>query len=305
MQTRKSSLTIPASTGLWLAALVLLQALCVEPSRSEDQRFPVFNEEISKQEGIYRSRGASVPSGYVLDRSLSNYGELLPTGFERALADLGPGDRWLDIGAGRGQAILDYYAPDYDAEHPEGLRRGGKAQAVALSIEDRRTPLWREVAASRGPDQIQYRFSKRLREYSRQELGTFKIITDVYGGFSYTSNLSLFIEKVLELLEVNGGFYTLLQDVRLEDGKDSRYDPAPVYLTEIIDSVGQNVKVCSWLQSIACAKVTCESKSSWDSPTELIHLQKVCDSVSVPALVPLHFEAGTPPLRRFQLRSSH
>jgi SAM-dependent methyltransferase len=303
MHTGRSSVTVSKPAGLRLAVLVILQALCLEPSRSAEPAFPKFHEEVSKQESIYRSEGKGVPEGYIVDRSLSNYAEALPSGFDRALAGLGPEDRWLDIGAGQGQAILDYYAPDYDLASPAGRERpGGKARAVALSIEDRRTPLWRQRTASLAANQVQYLFNKRLREYSREELGKFQVITDVFGGFSYTANLSLFVEKVLGLLDLNGGFYSLLQSVHLEDGKDRIYNPEPVYLTEIIDAAGNDVKVCSWLKRITCVQVTCESKSTWDSPTELVRIQKVCENVSVPALEPLHFEAGTPPGRRFRLK---
>ena len=41
------------------------------------------------------------------------------------------------------------------------------------------------------------RFGKRLREYSPEEIGQFQVITDVMGGFSYTQDLSLFMEKTL------------------------------------------------------------------------------------------------------------
>src|SRR6185436_12274933 len=100
-------------------------------------------------------------------------------------ANLGPKDRWLDIGAGEGQAILDYYTADYDARHVDGqARRGGKkARAVAMSIEDRRTPKWLQKAASLDSNQIQYLYDKSLREYSGSELGRFQVITDVVGGF--------------------------------------------------------------------------------------------------------------------------
>src|SRR6185436_6501638 len=107
-----------------------------------------------------------------------------------------------DVGAGQAQAILDYYGPDFDATHPEGReRRGGRARAVAISIEDRRTPVWRFTARRLGDDRIRYLSSKRLSQYSREELGRFQVITDVAGGFSYTDNLSRFMEKVLALLE--------------------------------------------------------------------------------------------------------
>jgi len=92
---------------------------------------------------------------------------------------LGSSDRWLDIGAGQGQAILDYYAPE---DHTAPAQKCGRsaAGAVALSIEDRRTDKWREQAAISG-DRLRYLTGKRLRQYSADELGKFQIITDVYG----------------------------------------------------------------------------------------------------------------------------
>jgi SAM-dependent methyltransferase len=260
---------------------------------------PPLAEEFAKQEKIYRSRGADVPRGYVTGRTLSAYAELLPSGFSDALRGLRSEDRWLDIGAGGGQAILDYYAPEYDAAPCENCAPPGKARAVALSIEDRRTDQWWQRAASLDGNGMRYLSGKRLREYSREELGTFRIITDVYGGFSYTENLSLFLERVLGLLETNGSFYTLVASVRLEDGKDN--PDKTWYLTELVDAAGRDVKVCSWLKSVSCVKVACESKSTWETPTELIHVRKVCGDVSVPRAKLLQYEAGNPPGRRFQL----
>jgi hypothetical protein len=87
--------------------------------------------------------------------------------------------------------------------------------------------------------------------------------------------------------------------VRLEDGKDN---PAKTwYLTELVDTAGRDVKVCSWLKSVTCVEVTCESKSAWETPTELIHIRKTCGDVSVPHTKLLQYEAGNPPGRRFQL----
>ena len=205
------------NTAIGTVVLLILQALWLGASHSEALSTPKIDEELSKQEGIYQSRGEQVPEGYVTDRSLLSYTITLSSEFDRALANLGPKDRWLDIGAGTGRAILDYYTSRYDIMHLEGQeRRGKKAQAVAISIEDRRTPLWQENAASLRADQIQYLFNRRLREYSLEELGRFQVITDVLGGFSYALNLSLFMEKVLGFLELNGRFFTVLQDVHSE-----------------------------------------------------------------------------------------
>jgi hypothetical protein len=226
----------------------------------------------------------------------------LPDAFDRALGLLGPRDRWLDIGAGRGQALLDYYTPKFDMLHFEGRhQRGSKAQGVAMSIEDRRTSAWQEKAATLPPDKIRYFAGRRLREYAREELGKFKLITDVVGGFSYTTNLSLFTEQVLAALEVDGDFFTVLADVSSQDGANQPFYEGAPFLTTIDRADGSEVKVCVWLKSISCVQVTCEFKPKWQPPLEAFHVRKVCNEVSVPALAPIHFEAGTPPERGFKL----
>jgi hypothetical protein len=120
----------------------------------------------------------------------------------------------------------------------------------------------------------------------------------VFGGFSYTEYLSQFVDRVLSLLEIGGVFYTLVPGVHLEHAKDKL---GILYLTELEDAAGSPLKMCSWLKQSACVQVTCESKSDWKRPTELINVRKVCSDVSVPRLKLWEFEAGYPPARRFQL----
>ena len=298
MRSVKSLVKRWKTAGTGVAVLMILRALGPAAGWAQEPAEPRLDEEIAKQEKIYHRRGADVPSGYITNRGLSDYAELLPTGFCDALGKLGSSDRWLDIGAGAAQSILDYYAPEGDAPSGEKcVRSGAKARAVAISIEDRRTDKWRHQAASLGDDRIRYLSGKSLRHYSLEELGKFQIITDVFGGFTYTADLSRFVDKVLRLLEVGGGFYTLVPGVHLEGGDKL----GTWYLTELENAAGRPEKVCSWLKKCTCAKVTCESKSDWKRPTELIKVEKVCSDVSVPRMKLLEFVAGYPPDRRFQL----
>jgi hypothetical protein len=298
MRSVKSSVKGWKTAGTVLIVIVL-QALGLRAAWPEEPVQPRIDEEITKQEKIYNSRGADVPEGYITGRTLLSYLQVLPSGFCDTLGTLGSSDRWLDIGAGAGQAILDYYAPEDDSAPGKRCSgAGGRVRAVAMSIEDRRTNAWQRRAASLGADRMRYLSGKRLREYSPEELGKFQIITDVYGGFSYTEDLSVFMEKTLSLLETGGVFYTLMQSVHLEDGKDN---PNTSYLTELVDAAGRDAKVCSWLKKTTCVQVTCESKSHWHWPTELISIKKVCSDVSVPRMKLLQYEAGSPPVRRFQL----
>lgn len=297
-------MTARKNTRIRLAALLLLQCLCLGSAQSQTAGNPTFGEEFSKQESIYHDKVQEFIEGYIVDRGLTDYAAALSSEFDDSLSRLGPQDRWLDIGAGVGQAILDYYSSRYDSAHEAGRERGGKkARAVAMSIEDRRTVFWHQATARLEPNQIQYFFNKRLRDYSVEELGQFQIITDVVGGFSYSANLSLFMEKALGFLAVNGSFYTVLQDVRSEIGTNKPYYEGSPYLTQIKDAGGSDVGVCAWLKHISCVQVTCELKPGWRPPLEVYRIHKVCDNVVVPALEPVHFAAGTPPERIFRLAS--
>lgn len=291
------------TAGLRLAAtLFVAHALWMHPAVAAEQAIKA--EEVAKQKAIYDSKGQATPEGYVIGRSLLSYTHILPSEFNGSLAKLGANDRWLDIGAGEGRAILDYCTAKYDVMQPAEAKQDGtkgKARAIAISIEDRRTPQWYQTAASLDPKQIQYMFGKSFREYALEDLGRFQVITDVIGGMSYTQDLSLFMQKVLAFLDVNGTFYTVLQDVQAEDGRNKPHYEGATFLTEIKKSDGSDMKVCSWLKTIGCAEVTCEFKDGFTPPIEVYRVRKTCENVTVPKLSPIHYEAGTPPERRFTL----
>ncbi len=285
-----------AGARLAFVMVIVVQSLWLGVGWTQEPVQPRIDKEFAKQEKIYRRRGAG---SYTANRGLSSYAEVLPTGFCDALGRLGRSDRWLDIGAGEGQAVLDYYAPQEDAAPAEKCGgSGAKARAVAISIEDRRTDRWKQRAASLGDHRLRYLSGKRLRDYSREELGKFQIITDVYGGFTYTQNLSQFVEKVLSLLEIGGAFYTVLPAVHLEDGTDKL---GTWYRTELVDAASRPVKVCSWLKQTSCTKVSCETMRDADEPTQLIEIRRVCSDVSVPRTNLVEYMAGAPPDRRFQM----
>lgn len=253
-----------------------------------------FKEEAERQQNIYQSKGADVPSGYVIGRAFAAYASALPPAFDQDITRLGASGRWLDIGAGEGQAILDYQNAGPSS---------GRAQSVAISIEDRRTAAWHETAARLETNKIRYLYGKSLNDYTLEELGKFQVISDLLGGFSYTRDLSRFMEKTLSFLEVNGSFYSILQDIHSEDGSNLPFyrDRGESYLTEILNPDGSKMKICAWLKHISCVQVSCELKTGWRPPVEVYRVQKTCNNVVVPKLTPTRFTAGTPPERRFRL----
>src|SRR5689334_23851928 len=285
--------SVKSSTQGWNTASALLAVVMIIVVQSLGLRAGWPQEPV--QPRLDQRRGAG---SYTTNRGLSSYAELLPTGFCAALGRLSSTDRWLDIGAGEGQAILDYDAAQADSAPEKCGGSGQKANAVAISIEDRRTERWQQQAAILGADRLRYLFGKRLGQYSGEELGQFQIITDVYGGFTYTENLSRFVEKVLSVLEIGGAFYTVLPAVHLEDGTDKL---GTWYKTELVDAASRPVKVCSWLKQTTGTKISCESKTGWDEPTQLIKIRKVYRDVTVPRTKLVEYIAGAPPGRRFQL----
>jgi hypothetical protein len=282
--------------GTAIRIAVLLVTLASAPGHT--QNAAPFSEEMHKQEGIYASTGNDVPKGYTTDRTLELYKQALSPGFGRTLQNLGPEDRWLDIGAGKGQAILDYFAGEIQGqEHPKS-----HARAIAMSIEDRRTPVWKQSAERLDANEIQYLHDRSLQDYTSKEIGRFQLITDVMGGFSYSLNLSEFMEKVLGFLQLYGNFYTVLQDVRSEQGTNKPYYANANFLTQIANPDGSDLGICGWLKSISCVEVTCSFKPDWRPPVETYHVEKICDDVRVPPLVPVAYKAGTPPERQYQIK---
>jgi SAM-dependent methyltransferase len=291
--------------SLWIATLLCAAAgAWAHDSESSEAPRLEIRQEMARQREIYLSRGDSVPSGYTIDRSLLTYTQGLASGFRRSLAELGSRDRWLDIGAGEGRAVVDYCTSRYEA-YFDGFeprpRADERARAVAMSIEDRRTQRWYEALKRLPPGQIEYLHGKSMSEYPAEELGEFQLVTDMMGGFSYTPRLSVFLEKVLGILAVDGSFYGVLADVRADRADNPPHYAGSPHLTRIVTADGREITVCDWLKRIGCVEVSCEFKGDWTPPIETYRVRKLCTNVRIPALVLDHFESGTPPERRFRL----
>lgn len=286
--------------ALWVAATTTADCAANAPAATKEE----VREEVARQREIYLSRGDAVPSGYKIDRSLLTYAQSLASGFRQSLAELGNDDRWLDIGAGEGRAVIDYVTSRYQAYfagfEPRS-RANERARVVALSIEDRRSHRWHETLKTLSAGRIEYLHGRTFSEYRSEELGRFQLITDVMGGFSYTPRLSVFLSKTLSTLAVEGSFYGVLADVLAERTENPPHYAGSPHLTRIVANDGSDVRICSYLKRIGCVEVTCEFKPDWTPPIETYRVRRVCENVTVPTLVVEHFESGTPPERRFRL----
>src|SRR4026207_1824594 len=86
MRSVKSSVKVwkPTRTCLAVLIVIVVQALGLRAGWPQEPAEPRSDEEIAKQQKIYQRRGADVPSGYITNRGLSDYAELLPTGVRGA-----------------------------------------------------------------------------------------------------------------------------------------------------------------------------------------------------------------------------
>ena len=89
MRAGKSLVKRWKTAGTGVAVLMILRALDAADVWPQEPNEPRLDEEISKQDKIYQRRGSDVPRGYVTNRGLTNYAELLPAGFCAALGKLG------------------------------------------------------------------------------------------------------------------------------------------------------------------------------------------------------------------------
>ena len=140
--------------------------------------------------GIEVAPKSAVPNesfSTVTPRPLGDYFARFGSGFMRILDGLGENERWLDAGAGRAVAIaefLDEYAK-------------GNAVALAFAVptsDPRALASYVSMVASHG-DRVSLLFGRLPEDISAEELGSFRVVTDVFGPATYSTDLQAVIER--------------------------------------------------------------------------------------------------------------
>lgn len=210
-------------------------------------------------------------SGYIVNRDLNEYSSayLLGDGFAAELKRLNSGQHWIDVGAGKAEAAIDY------------LSAGGPAQVTALSVEPYDTPRLKE-ALRRNRLRFRYLSGRVIEDYAMNELGHADIISDVYGAFSYAPHIDKVLIKFSELLRKDGKIFIAL------NGEDAN-----------INILGASL-LC-WLSAVQGMTVVNvnEHVRGWSTVLSII-LRKDSENVVVPALELLRFDDGNPPVRVYR-----
>ena len=201
-------------------------------------------------------------------RHLLNQGGLTPSyqgslsrNFVSFLRDIGPGGRWLDVGAGRARAMLQYLQ---DARFPI------KAQLTAVVLDH---PANSYVPDIRRIDPtFRYFEGQRFEDIEQSELGRFEVITDVFGPGSVAPDAYRVIMHELNVLEVGTGVLFLnLQDERTE----IRFGRERISFVDYIRRFGRGIEVVETVGGVAIRRTA-----------ELIQLARLQLTLIVPERPP-------------------
>lgn len=143
-------------------------------------------------------------------RGLRDYQILLGEEFSKELATLGRKATWIDMGAGFGRAQIEYAQSRLGRATLFQSLFQGKARTIAVGYTDpteilARWPMLRGLGVP--PGSFKRLTGRYLEEIADAELGKADLITDVYGIFAYTEDLSGTLARYLNLLKRDGSIY--------------------------------------------------------------------------------------------------
>lgn len=157
----------------------------------------LFDSEIIKQSQkkyeteIAKTHDKINSNSFVTNRGYAEYNTLFK--FETFLDHLTSQDRWLDAGAGRAKAQIEYL-------EKRKLEAKDSLQMVALAFKK---PWFTQVPK----ENFKYISGSYFEDIPDYQLGLFSVITDYFGPFSYSKNPVAVLNKYLRLLKAGGKIF--------------------------------------------------------------------------------------------------
>ena len=227
-----------------------------------------LREAVAAAQPDWRSTSTRGQSAMVRFRGLREYRGAFGERFDRALAELGPRDTWIDVGAGEGKAVAGYLRT-----HPEGGR------AIAVDFGDDARPeaekLGGRMEVVKG-DVTQVSIDRRAR-----------LLTDVFGAMSYGAAPDKVIERYGQLVEPGGEVMMVIA----AEGRNKVLSPDGRQVSDLVD----------YLRQVKGFEVV-------GDPVQLdkgqrVVLRRTQGAVKAPAIELVRFEDRGPPARVFRLRA--
>ncbi len=238
-----------------------------------------------------------------LDSYLKSYGQE----FAQEVVDMQPSSHWIDLGAGRANAVRDYlfetvtsYGRYYKFRKEIRQREPRqKAKVTALALVEPDVLVYKR----RPQEDSYFRFitGHYIESLSPKEImgefGKANLITDMYGPFAYSHSPDVVIAKALAMLRVSGSFWIMMGNkgdfskkstVRLEDGKV--------------------ISLFDWIHRINGVTVKSYSNRElyraylgwWPIHYEVMRMQiQPGEVIRIPHLKILKMEDSIPPIRHF------
>ncbi len=219
---------------------------------------------------LHKTQGHLERNSFTTARTLQEYYNTLK--IEPVLTHLDSSKRWLDAGAGRAHAQLQFL--DFKKKKSEL-----PPEMIALSYKK---PWF--VTSRKGP--FKYLESRLIEDYHPAELGTFDLITDLFGPYSYSKNPVVVLNQYLDLLNLNGSLR--------------------IFSTSITSGLWENGQLMSLDKWISQKLNSPHAKSIFECHVDkgLISIRRISkDSFQLPSINLILFSSDTPPHRKYQIDS--
>ncbi len=247
----------------------------VSSSVSASRSGPLFHYENKQSEQsqaleLQKTQGLLARNGFKTVHDLNEYVSHLKIG--GLLPELNSSKRWLDAGAGRARAQLDLLE----------LKKS-KSESVPEMIALSYKKPWFVTTKK---ESFKYLEGQFIEDYHPAELGTFDLITDLFGPYSYSKNPVIVLNQYLNLLNIHGSLR--------------------IYATSLTSGIwvdGQLMSLENWISqnlSTPQAKAIFETEIAHG----LISVRRISKgSVQLPAINLILFSSDTPPRRKYQIDS--
>lgn len=197
---------------------------------------------------------------FVTSRHLGEYYNILPKAFYDRVQKLTKNDHWIDLGAGKANAQLDYIQRHKDKTNSP------KLTAIAYKLD-----RWFKPSNHKGRFEI---IEGEFEKMNLNHLPKAKLISDVFGVFAYSKDLSTSLQKSIDLLAVGGELMIYFEQYKTPILFQNKYVP-----------------LTYWMGHIKGLSVSVEEGA--------IRIVKTEESVSVPKLEIINYQDDSPPWRQF------
>ncbi|WP_413558677.1 hypothetical protein [Bdellovibrio sp. HCB209] len=255
---RTSTASLILRHGL-VFALALSEIILSSPALAQSEA-PKCAQVFQEQKLLITDRVAK--NQFVTNRHLEDYARELHPDFKNSITKLSANQHWVDLGAGKALAQIDYIK-SFDKNTDAAF-----VSAVAFKLD-----RWFSPKSYNGKLQV------HEGAFESQPTHTWKkadVVTDVYGVLSYTGNLSVSLQKTIDMMNTGGELYLLMTP----------------YGTSV-RSGETNIPFFDFVKSIPGLKI--------EGTASQVKITKTAETVIIPPLQLVRYKDEAPPLRLFQL----